>query len=420
MEEIAGDDAVYVDPRDVESIRDGHRARRSDRRRGASQRGPRSAAATARASTRQRRVIRCRRRRARPQPHRRGDIRRSTCCGSCRSSRPTCGSPRSRDTRSSCPTASRRSSCPRASRSCAWRGRCRGCCGGCARARALPARAAARLARPGVVTMHDLHFEHDPVGDGLRRPADVQGGRAARRPPGRPRARGVGADEARRRRPLRHPAGEGRPSRRTASTRRSARARRDTAATCSSSARCRRARTRSPRSRRPRRSGCRSSSSGRRRSPSWRVRCERGGADVRGWVAQDELAELYRGAAALILPSRLRGLRRAGARGDGERHAGRALRRPGAARGRRRRGRLRATATSEARRSARSPNAAATSQPGSSARELHLGGDRAADGRGLSGGARVRVAAVVVSHGHAARARGVVAGAARRRSTSSS
>jgi glycosyltransferase involved in cell wall biosynthesis len=32
-----------------------------------------------------------------------------------------------------------------------------------------------------------------------------------------------------------------------------------------------------------------------------------GGADVRGWVAQDELADLYRGAAALILPSRHEG-----------------------------------------------------------------------------------------------------------------
>ena len=32
-----------------------------------------------------------------------------------------------------------------------------------------------------------------------------------------------------------------------------------------------------------------------------------GGADVRGWVAQDELADLYRGAAALVLPSRHEG-----------------------------------------------------------------------------------------------------------------
>jgi glycosyltransferase involved in cell wall biosynthesis len=33
----------------------------------------------------------------------------------------------------------------------------------------------------------------------------------------------------------------------------------------------------------------------------------RGGADLRGWVAQDELVELYRGAAALVLPSRHEG-----------------------------------------------------------------------------------------------------------------
>jgi glycosyltransferase involved in cell wall biosynthesis len=32
-----------------------------------------------------------------------------------------------------------------------------------------------------------------------------------------------------------------------------------------------------------------------------------GGADVRGWVEQSELAELYRGAAALVLPSRFEG-----------------------------------------------------------------------------------------------------------------
>jgi alpha-1,3-rhamnosyl/mannosyltransferase len=32
-----------------------------------------------------------------------------------------------------------------------------------------------------------------------------------------------------------------------------------------------------------------------------------GGADVRGWIAQEELADLYRGAAALVLPSRQEG-----------------------------------------------------------------------------------------------------------------
>src|SRR5207237_10035307 len=31
------------------------------------------------------------------------------------------------------------------------------------------------------------------------------------------------------------------------------------------------------------------------------------GADLRGWVGKDELAELYRGAAALVLPSRYEG-----------------------------------------------------------------------------------------------------------------
>ena len=59
-----------------------------------------------------------------------------------------------------------------------------------------------------------------------------------------------------------------------------------------------------------------------------------GGVDVRGWVDQAELVELYRGAAALAAAVALRRVRHAGARGDGERRAGGALGRRGAARGR--------------------------------------------------------------------------------------
>ena len=55
------------------------------------------------------------------------------------------------------------------------------------------------------------------------------------------------------------------------------------------------------------RSACRSSSPGpsaSRRSPASSSGC---GADLRGYVEKDELAQLYRGAAALVLPSRYEG-----------------------------------------------------------------------------------------------------------------
>ena len=56
-----------------------------------------------------------------------------------------------------------------------------------ARARALPARAAAPLPVPAVVTIHDLSFEREPRGDEPARPARLQ----ARRPAGGPRAPGA-------------------------------------------------------------------------------------------------------------------------------------------------------------------------------------------------------------------------------------
>ena len=43
------------------------------------------------------------------------------------------------------------------------------------------------------------------------------------------------------------------------------------------------------------------------KEPALAAALRNGGADVRGWVAQDELARLYRGAAALVLPSRHEG-----------------------------------------------------------------------------------------------------------------
>ena len=56
-----------------------------------------------------------------------------------------------------------------------------------------------------------------------------------------------------------------------------------------------------------RRSGCRSSSPGPEREPALARELERRGADLRGYVEKDELAALYRGAAALVLPSRYEG-----------------------------------------------------------------------------------------------------------------
>jgi alpha-1,3-rhamnosyl/mannosyltransferase len=43
------------------------------------------------------------------------------------------------------------------------------------------------------------------------------------------------------------------------------------------------------------------------KEPALAAALRAGGADVRGWMAQDELAGLYRGAAALVLPSRHEG-----------------------------------------------------------------------------------------------------------------
>ena len=62
-----------------------------------------------------------------------------------------------------------------------------------------------------------------------------------------------------------------------------------------------------PRSRLPARSVCRSSSPGPKRTATWHGRFATAGADLRGYVSKDDLADLYRGAAALVLPSRFEG-----------------------------------------------------------------------------------------------------------------
>ena len=106
---------------------------------------------------------------------------------------------------------------------------------------------------------------------------------------------------------------------------------------------------------------------------------ERRGARVTGYVDQDELVRLYRGAACLVQPVALRGFRAAGAGGDGQRHA--RGRRAGArpAGGGRRGRRLGRGASSSATASAgRSPSVSGSSRPGSNGHGCSPGGRRRA------------------------------------------
>ena len=77
--------------------------------------------------------------------------------------------------------------------------------------------------------------------------------------------------------------------------------------TCCSSVRSSSARIRWPRSRPLAPSACPLVVAGPEKDPELAAHLRAGGADVRGWVTQDELADLYRGAAALVLPSRHEG-----------------------------------------------------------------------------------------------------------------
>ena len=314
-----------------------------------------------------------RRRRARPRsaPATRRTSR--TCCASCPASRPTCASPRSRGIPSSCPTGVEPIALPARLQELrmAWSlprllRRLRPA------ARALPARAAARLARPrGRDRPRPLVRARPERRWGALDRLDLPDGRAARGAPGRPRARRLGAHEARRRRALRR-----RRRRRSTVTpngvdpRVHARRRRRTTATCSSSARSRRARTRSPRSRRPRAVGLPLVVAGPEKEPELarelRARRRRP-ARLRPEGRARRALPRRGGARAAVA---LRGLRAAGARGDGERHAGRRRRRAGAARGRRAtRPSTPTTATSARRVAARARRPRrARRPPGSSAR----------------------------------------------------
>ena len=201
-------------------------------------------------------------------------------------------------------------------------------------------RCAARV--PAVVTIHDLSFERDPSVMGRRDRLDLprrrpaRGARAARVLAVSERTKddlvelygvAAGADRrhaARRRRRLSRPG--------TARRRLVPAARRRGPGAEEPARRGRRGR------------GARAAARRRRAEPRRRGladELERRGADVRGYVTQDELVELYRGAACLVMPSRYEGFGLPVARGDGVRHAGRRRAGRRAARGRRRRGRLR-------------------------------------------------------------------------------
>ena len=145
-----------------------------------------------------------------------------------------------------------------------------------------------------------------PGVDGPARPLRLPHGRAARRAPRRARLRRLRADAARPRRALRDAAGEDRPHAERRRSRVHARAASATA-TCSSSARSRSARTRSPPPTRRRRSGMPLVVAGPEKEPALARELERRGAQLRGYVDKPQLAELYRGAACLVLPSRYEG-----------------------------------------------------------------------------------------------------------------
>ena len=161
------------------------------------------------------------------------------------------------------------------------------------------------LDAPAVLTVQDLSFERDRA---------LMGGRTARS--------FVGSSPARcaaRRACSRSPSGRSETSSscttlrgtrssspRSASTRRSARAPTGGGPTSSSWGRFSSARTRSPPPRPRRRTGC-SSWSRPEKDASLASELRLAGADVRGYVPKEELAQLYRGAAALVLPSRYEG-----------------------------------------------------------------------------------------------------------------
>ena len=167
--------------------------------------------------------------------------------------------------------------------------------------------------------------------DGPARPLHVQDGRTARRAPRRPRARRLGAQQSatsssctasRREKVTVTPHGVD-----PAFSPGAERSERPPASCCSS-ARCRRARIRWRLQPPPRPSACRSSSAGPEKEPDARApSCAPAAPTCAAGSKGRARASSTARRSALDPAVALRGLRRAGARGDGERHAGRALRR---------------------------------------------------------------------------------------------
>ena len=316
-------------------------------------------------------------------------------------------------TRRSSRPASSRSSCRRARRSCGWPGACRGCS-----AALRPALAHFQHALPlGLPVPGRRHgpgplVRARPAADGPRR----TGSSSARVVPrsARRAARVLAVSERTTRdlvelygvpdeRIVVTPNGVD-PAFTPGDTR--------AATTSSSSARSRSARTRSPPRRRPRAVG-RPARRRRAREGAARSRASSRarGADLRGYVAKPELAELYRRAACVAPPVALRGLRAAGRRGDGVRDARRRGARAGAARGRRRRGGLRRAGdlAGAVRTRAGRPRAAVGGRARAGAARSPGRRRRGRPPRSYREVLAVSVSAVVVSHGHAARARALAA-----------
>ncbi len=254
---------------------------------------------------------------------------------------------------------------------------------------------------PSVVTLHDLHFERDPSVMSRRRPVDLQGGRAPGREARRPGDRCLRTHEARCDRAVRHSAGEDHrhPARRRPGCSRRATVR--TAAICSSSVPSRRARDPLAAPRLQRRSGCRFVVAGPGEGAGPRARA----ALTRRRRAR--LRSISRSSSSSIA-AQLRFSCRRGTRGSAcrcsrrWRAACRSCSRPTlrCARSRATPACMPTTATSPARSGARSPTARGSCSPASNAPGASPGTDGSSDRRGLPEGARVKVAAVVVSHGH--------------------
>ena len=422
-EEVAGGAAVLVDPLDPAAIAAGIEEAASAARRAACRRGlerardvrlgARPRAARPRSTGRRRRE-RSARRRSTPTcsagsaPATRRTSR--TCCARL----PGAGRRRAPLRRADAPPRPRPGRRRGRARARAARRRC-GCCDAVPRA----------LRRLGAALAHFQHalplslpvpggrdrprplVRARPVGDGPARPARLPPRRARARCAARARVLAVSrADEGRPRRALRRSIPSGSPSRRTASTRLSARASahgdslpavRRRGAAPEEPAR--------PRPRRRRSSGCRSSSSARaatrRSSDAARARTAPTSAAT---SSKDELVELYRGAAALVLPSRYEGFGLPVRRGDGERHAGR--RRAG------RRRCARSPATPPCSRTRRPGRGRSRERSPTASRLVAAGLERAARSPGTrrrgarsavyqrGARARMKISAIVVSHGH--------------------